>query len=204
MEKNSHFEQLHRRRLGDLMTEDFLDFHKSIKIDDEKLANFPSDGNDLRGFRQEIGLNFMQTQITLEHKFYLDKKKWCENSPLSAWVFGSADRQMLFWMMAIQPIGEGFSPKLAGEYLQRGRTIVSKELTAMHDIGLIYRNPKEGFQRYYLPSKQLINAALWFAEYYVDTTLTATEHDDRRKFFEYRQAEMQYFSGLKKRADDAQ
>ena len=74
----------------------------------------------------------------------------------------------------------------------------------MHDIGLIYRNPKEGFQRYYLPSKQLINAALWFAEYYVDTTLTATEHDARRHFFEYRAAEKAFFKSAQKRADDAQ
>jgi len=186
------------------MTNDFIEYHKSITTEDEKLSNFPTSGNDLRGLREVLALNFLQTQISLEHTIYLDKKKWCENNPLSAWVFGSADRQMMFWMMAIQPIGEGFSPKLAGEYLQRGRTIVSKELTAMHDIGLIYRNSKPGFQRYYLPSKQLINAALWFAEYYVDTTITATEHDDRRKFFEYRHAEMQYFSGLKKRAEDAQ
>ena len=186
------------------MTEDFIEYHKSITADDEKLPNFPTDGNDLRDFRQDMLLKLVQTQISLEHTIYLDRKKWAENNNLSAWIFGSADRQMMFWMMAIQPIGEGFSPKTASQYLQRGRTIVSKELTAMHDLNFIYRNPKEGFQRYYLPSHRLLNAALWFAEYYVDTTLTATEHDDRRKFFEYRQGEMQYFSDLKKRAKDAQ
>ena len=162
------------------------------------------DESDLKDFRNGISKNFMQTQIALEHVFYLDKKKWAESDALASWVFGSADRQMLFWMMAIDPIREGFSPKTAGEYLQRGRTIVSKELTAMHDLGFIFRNPKAGFQRYYLPSEMLIEHAQWYAEYYVDTTLTATEHDARRHFFEYRAAEKAFLKSAQKRADDAQ
>ena len=158
----------------------------------------------LKDFRNGISRSFMQTQITLEHVFYLDKKKWAETDPLASWVFGSADRQMLFWMMAIDPIREGFSPKTASEYLQRDRTAVSKELKGMHDLGFIYRNPKEGFQRYYLPSEMLIEQAIWYAEYYVEKTLTATEHDARRQFFEYRAAEKAYFKSAEKRADDAQ
>lgn len=162
------------------------------------------DESDLVNFRNVISKNFMQTQIALEHVFYLDKKKWAETDTLASWIFGSADRQMLFWMFAIDPIREGFSPKTAAEYLQRGRTIVSKELTSMHDLGFIYRNPKAGFQRYYLPSEMLIKNALWYSEYYIDTTLTATEHEARRQFFEYRAAEKAYFKSAEKRATDAQ
>lgn len=158
----------------------------------------------LKDFRNVISKNFMQTQIALEHVFYLDKKKWSETNPLASWIFGSTDRQMMFWMFAIDPIREGFSPKKAAEYLQRGRTIVSKELTRMHDLGFIYRNPKAGFQRYYLPSELLIKNAIWYSEYYVDTTLTATEHEARRQFFEYRAAEKAYFKSAEKRATDAQ
>ena len=158
----------------------------------------------LKDFRNGISRNFLQTQIALEHVFYLDKKKWAETNTMSSWIFGSTDRQMMFWMFAIDPIREGFSPKTASEYLQRDRTAVSKELKGMHDLGFIYRNPKEGFQRYYLPSELLIKNAIWYAEYYVDTTLTATEHEARRQFFEYRAAEKAYFNRAEKRATDAQ
>lgn len=186
---------------------DFIDQHERVcdrHGEESRLENFPSGSSDLRQFRQKMSKEFVQTQIKLEHVLYLNRKKWAEQHPLASWIFGSADRQMMFWMMAIQPIGEGFSPKTAGEYLQRDRTIVSKELTAMHDLGFIVRNNKEGFQRYYLPTQMLLDSAMWYSEYYVDVTLTATEHEARRHFFEYRSAEKQYFKRSRKRADDAQ
>jgi hypothetical protein len=74
----------------------------------------------------------------------------------------------------------------------------------MHDLKLIYRNKKDGFQRYYLPSKKLVDSALWFAEYYVDMTLRVTEEPARDRFFKYREAEQSYFKDLKKRDSFAQ
>ena len=185
-------------------TDDFIAKHNDFDEKKDQINNIPTSGNDLRDFRQSMSMAFLQTQIKLEHIVYLDKKRWSESHELSSWVFGSPDRQMVFWMMAIDPIGEGFSPKMAGEYLQRDRTSVSKELTAMHDLNLIFRNPKEGFQRYYLPTQRLLDAALWFAEYYVDTTLRLTEERERRDFFEYRASERLYFKSMQKRGGDAQ
>jgi hypothetical protein len=168
------------------------------------IPDMPENGSDLRNLRQSMSRAFLQTQINLEHIVYLDKKNWSENYPICDFIFKTPDRQMLFWMFAQDPIGEGFSPKTAAQYLQRDRTSVSKELTTMHDLKLIYRNPKEGFQRYYLPSKKLVDSALWFAEYYVDMTLRVTEEPARDRFFKYREAEQSFFKDLKKRGRDAQ
>jgi len=168
------------------------------------ISDMPENGSDLRNLRQSMSRAFLQTQINLEHIVYLDKKNWAENYPICEFIFKTPDRQMLFWMFAQDPIGEGFSPKTAAQYLQRDRTSVSKELTTMHDLKLIYRNTKEGFQRYYLPSKKLVDSALWFAEYYVDMTLSVTEEPARDRFFKYREAEREYFSSAEKRGRDAQ
>jgi len=183
---------------------DFIAKHNQYTDDLNTLEAMPKSGEDLRDFRQAMSKAFLQTQINLEHMVYLNKKSWSERSELSKYIFGSADRQMLFWMFAIDPIGEGFSPKTAAQYLQRDRTSVSKELTTMHDLKLIYRNTKEGFQRYYLPSKKLTDSALWFAEYYVDVTLSVTEEPARDRFFKYREAEKSFFSDQLKRGSDAQ
>jgi len=168
------------------------------------ISDMPESGSDLRDLRQSMSLAFLQTQINLEHIVYLDKKNWAENYPICEFIFKTPDRQMLFWMFAQDPIGEGFSPKTAAQYLQRDRTSVSRELTTMHDLKLIYRNKKDGFQRYYLPSKKLVDSALWFAEYYVDMTLRVTEEPARDRFFKYREAEQSFFKDLKKRDRDAQ
>lgn len=183
---------------------DFIAKNKNYTNEQDTISAIPSNGEDLRDFRQAMSLAFLQTQIHLEHMVYLDKKNWSEHHELSKFIFGSSDRQMLFWMFAIDPIGEGFSPKTAAQYLRRGRTSVSKELTTMHDLKLIYRNPKEGFQRYYLPSKKIIDSALWFSEYYVDVTLRLTKEPARDRFFKYREAERDYFSSAEKRGRDAQ
>jgi len=168
------------------------------------ISDMPQNGADLRDLRQSMSMAFLQTQIKLEHIVYLDKKNWAENYPLCEFIFKTPDRQMLFWMFAQDAIGEGFSPKTAGEYLQRDRTSVSRELTTMHDLKLITRNKKDGFQRYYLPTKKLVDSALWFAEYYVDVTLRLTKEPARDRFFAYREAEQDFFSVVKKRARDTQ
>jgi len=168
------------------------------------ISDMPKHGSDLRDLRQSMSMAFLQTQIKLEHIVYLDKKNWAENYPLCEFIFKTPDRQMLFWMFAQDAIGEGFSPKTAAEYLQRDRTIVSRELTTMHDLKLIHRNNKDGFQRYYLPTKKLVDSALWFAEYYVDVTLRLTKEPARNRFFAYREAEMDFFSEVKKRGKVAQ
>jgi len=183
---------------------DFIAKHQGLPDPDDIIESMPNSGQDLRDFRQAMSKAFLQTQIHLEHMVYLDKKNWSEHHELSKFIFGSSDRQMLFWMFAIDPIGEGFSPKTAAQYLRRDRTSVSKELTTMHDLKLIYRNTKEGFQRYYLPSKKLTDSALWFAEYYVDMTLRVTEEPSRDRFFKYREAEKSFFKDNKKRGRDAQ
>ena len=183
---------------------DFLDQHNHIAAPEDVIQSMPASGSDLRELRQSMSKAMLQTQISLEHTVYLDKKGWAERHELSKFVFGSADRQMLFWMFAIDPIGEGFSPKTAGEYLQRDRTSVSKELTTMHDFKLIHRNTRTGFQRYYLPSQRLLDAAIWFAEYYVDVTLRITEEPARDRFFKYREAERAFFSAKEKRGTNAQ
>jgi len=183
---------------------DFIAKNNNYTDAQDTIEAIPKSGKDLRDFRQAMSKAFLQTQIRLEHMVYLDKKSWSESHELSKFIFGSSDRQMLFWMFAIDPIGEGFSPKTAAQYLRRDRTSVSKELSTMHDLKLIYRNTKEGFQRYYLPSKKLVDSALWFAEYYVDMTLSVTEEPARDRFFKYREAEREYFSSAEKRGRDAQ
>ena len=185
------------------MTEDDkkTDFIKAQEMefsDENKLPHFPTNGNDLRDFRESLIQRFIQTQIKLEHQIYLDKKKWSENDEIARWTFATTNRQMVFWMFAMDGIGEGFSVSMAADYLQRDRASVSKDLSELHGFKYILRNTKEGYQRYYLPSQRLLNNAAWYSNYYVDLTLSVTEDKNRGAFFEYRSAEREYFRTQKK------
>jgi len=172
---------------------DFIEAQETQLADEDKLPHFPANGEDLRDFRESLIQRFIQTQIKLEHQIYLDKKKWSEHDEISRWTFATPNRQMLFWMFAVEDIGEGFSVSRAADYLQRDRASVSKDLSELHGFKYILRNTKEGYQRYYLPSQRLLNNAAWYSNYYVDLTLSLTEDKNRGAFFEYRSAERDYF-----------
>ena len=177
---------------------DFIEAQETQLADEDKLPHFPTDGDDLRDFRESLIQRFIQTQIKLEHQIYLDKKKWSENDEMARWTFATPNRQMVFWMFAMKGIGEGFSVSRAADYLQRDRASVSKDLSELHGFKYILRNTKEGYQRYYLPSQRLLNNAAWYSNYYVDLTLSLTEDKNRGAFFEYRSAERDYFRTQKK------
>ena len=184
---------------------DFIGKQEVMLTDkNDRLKNFPSNGNDLRDFREHLTNAFLQTQIALEHVVYLDKKAWSDKNEMCEWIFATPNRQMMFWMFAKTPIVNGWTVAEAADYLKRDRTSVSKDLSDMHSRGYIYRNNKDGFQRHYLPSATLLNNALWFSEYYVDTTLRLTELSARRDFFEYRASEREYFKNMQKRGTTAQ
>ena len=177
---------------------DFIEAQETELAEKDKIPHYPSDGNDLRDFRESLIQRFIQTQIKLEHQIYLDKKKWSENDEIARWTFATHNRQMVFWMFAMDGIGEGFSVSMAADYLQRDRASVSKDLSELHGFKYILRNTKEGYQRYYLPSQRLLNNAAWYSNYYVDLTLSLTEDKNRGAFFEYRSAERDYFRTQKK------
>ena len=177
---------------------DFIQAHETELAEKDKIPHYPTDGNDLRDFRESLIQRFIQTQIKLEHQIYLDKKKWSESNEIARWTFATPNRQMLFWMFAMNGIGEGFSVSDAADYLQRDRASVSKDLSELHALKYILRNTKEGYQRYYLPSQRLLNNAAWYSNYYVDLTLSLTEDKNRGAFFEYRSAERDYFKAQKK------
>jgi len=172
---------------------DFISAQETQLADEHKIPHYPTDGNDLRDFRESLIQRFVQTQIKLEHQIYLDKKKWSQYDEVARWTFATPNRQMLFWMFAMDSIGEGFSVSDAADYLQRDRASVSKDLSELHGFKYILRNTKEGYQRYYLPSQRLLNNAAWYSNYYVDLTLSLTEDKNRGAFFEYRSAERDYF-----------
>ena len=41
-------------------------------------------------------------------KIYLDKKTWSEYNETARWTFATPKRQMVFWMFAMNGIGDGF------------------------------------------------------------------------------------------------
>ena len=177
---------------------DFIEAQETELGDEHKIPHYPTDGNDLRNFRESLIQRFIQTQIKLEHQLYLDKKKWSEYNEIARWTFATPNRQMVFWMLAMKGIGEGFSVSRAADYLQRDRASVSKDLSELHAFKYILRNTKEGYQRYYLPSQRLLSDAAWYSNYYVELTISLTEDKNRAAFFEYRSAERDYFRTQKK------
>jgi|TARA_R100000027_G_scaffold66435_1_gene62355 hypothetical protein len=179
----------------DCNCKDFIHAHQTMMIhpDKYKLEYFPVDGQQLREMRETLLTDCLETQCELEYQLYKIKKRWAEDSDLAHFVNSSRERQQMFWAFNRKGFANGWTVSMMSEYLDRDVSATSKDLSLMQKKQFIYRNSKEGFQRYYLPSERIINNGKYFVEHYVDLTNSLTEFPERNAFFQYRLAERHAF-----------
>ena len=152
----------------------------------------------LKKLKDQMIIEFKQTQCQLELQMYFDKKKWSEDSDFCEWIYASKDRQAYFHLFNLIGYSNGWSVSMVADFLGRDRTACSKDLSDMQQREYIYRNKSEGYQRHYLPSKRLLDNGNFYANYYVDLTLELTEFKERKRLFELRIAEREYLTVLEK------
>ncbi len=179
---------------------DFIDAHNTMlrHPDKYKIEYFPVDGQELRQMREDMIIDFVETQCELEVALYFAKKNWNVDSDLARFIHASRERQTIFWCFNKKGYEDGWTVSMMADFLDMDRTQCSKILSAMHENKYISRNSNEGFQRYYLPSERLLNNGKYFCEHYVDLTLRLTESNERVAFFNYRAAERIHFQNSKK------
>jgi len=152
----------------------------------------------LKKLKNQMIIEFKQTQCQLELQMYFDKRKWSDDSDFCEWIFASKDRQAYFHMFNLTGYKNGWLVSMVSDFLGRDRTACSKDLSDMQQRGFIYRNKSKGYQRHYLPSKRLLDNGDFYSNYYVDLTLQLTEFQERKRLFDLRIAEREYLSVLKK------
>lgn len=176
---------------------DFMTAHtKMLRHDKYKLEYFPIDGQDLREMREKLLIDCLETQCELEYQLYKIKKQWAQDSDLAHFINSSRERQQMFWAFNRQGFENGWTVSMMAKHLDRDVSATSKDLSLMQKKQYIYRNKKEGFQRYYLPSERILNNGRYFVEHYVDLTIALTESPKRNAFFDYRAAERQAFKNV--------
>lgn len=193
--------KLHQQeREAERENNDFIDAHNTMmkRPDKYKIDYFPVNSQELREMREALLLGCLETQCELEYELYKSKKEWAKDSDIAHFLNSSRERQQMFWAFCRQGYDDGWTVSMMAEHLDRDVSATSRDLTLMQKKQFIYRNKKEGNQRYYLPSQRLINNGKYFVEHYVDLTLRLTETPARFAFFSYRTAERIGFSKTKK------
>lgn len=184
-----------QEREAETNNKDFIHAHNTMMKhpDKYKIEYFPVNGQELREMREKLLTDCLETQCELEYQLYKHKKQWAEDSDIAHFINSSRERQQIFWAFNRKGFENGWTVSMMSEYLERDVSATSKDLSLMQKKQYIYRNKKEGFQRYYLPSERIINNGKYFVEHYVDLTTSLTETPERMAFFNYRAAERQAF-----------
>ena len=150
----------------------------------------PVSEHDYQAVRKNLKKQYKETQMRFELQLFHDRQRWSEDDPLSKWFLATRERTAIFHMFNLtSQYPQGLSVGMVSRFLNIARSTTSRLLTEAHTLKFIYRNKKEGLQRFYLPSQHLLDNGDFYSEYYIDQILSIETWPDRMGFFELKRVE---------------
>tara|TARA_R100000734_G_scaffold13091_1_gene9689 strand:+ start:655 stop:1209 length:555 start_codon:yes stop_codon:yes gene_type:complete len=145
---------------------------------------------DYLNVRKELLERYKESQMRFELQLFKDRTQWIADDPLSEWFLATRERTAIFHQFNLtRENPEGQTVGMISAALHMPRETISRLLSECHALGFIYRNKSKGFQRYYLPSKHLLENGTWYAEYYVSQILSIESWPERAGFFNLKRVE---------------
>jgi len=139
--------------------------------------------------RADMKKRFKQTEMLRQIKVFTDRKNWVKTDEVSNWFLQSRERLAIFHLFNISGYPEGFSVNMVSRSLELPRTTTSRLLSDCYQQRLIYKNPKKGKSRFYLPSDHILRNGDYWCEYFIDTILALEMDIDRSTFFDCKMVE---------------
>jgi len=129
---------------------------------------------------------FKKSQMLFELACYRDRQKFMEDDTVPKWFLATYERKALFFLFNLSGFPNGHTVNEVSRSVNIARSTTSRLLTEAHQLKFIYRNPEEGFQRYYLPTERLLEVGNLYCEYYIDRLLEVDPANTRQAFYEYK------------------
>jgi len=155
------------------------------------------DKNVYEASRTEQREVFKKSQMLFELSCYRDRQKFMEDNEVPRWFLATYERKALFFLFNLSGFPNGHTVNEVSRSVNIARSTTSRLLTEAHQLKFIYRNPEEGFQRYYLPTERLLEVGNLYCEYYLDRLLEVDPAGERRPFYNYKVTELRTRSKLR-------
>tara|TARA_Y100000389_G_scaffold103012_1_gene99880 strand:+ start:839 stop:1339 length:501 start_codon:yes stop_codon:yes gene_type:complete len=140
---------------------------------DVKIDFIKHSKNEL-SIEEHAKFDFLDAQAKFELQLFKDRERWIKESSMSAYfqstrIKAAFARQLILW----EHRKFGQTVKMIANSLEIPRETVSRIVTECHAAKYIYRNPDPDYQRYWLPSKKLVDDMAKYAEYIATTWLNS-------------------------------
>lgn len=139
-----------------------------------KPTDFIKHSKNELSIEEHAKFDFLDAQAKFELQLFKDRERWIKESTMSAYfqstrIKAAFARQLILW----EHREFGQTVKMIAISLEIPRETVSRIVTECHAAGYICRNPNSDYQRYWLPSQDLIDDMAKYAEYIATTWLNS-------------------------------
>ena len=179
---------------------DLVDIYPTVKIDEppELISDLEFDELEKTIDPSELTLldEYMHYQCKMDVELYKHRKRWQKIHVFSSYAQSTPNRAHFCRQMLLGGKDGQTASELA-EKLELDISTISvllKECQQFVPYALIKRNEKTGFERYFLPTKQLINAMRSYANYVANQSVIVKEFRSQLLFFEFVAAKIDRFA----------